>query len=155
MWCSVTPQFSMHDALGGQGREWSPLHSGQVQRWLSQKYMKMTTWTWKYLPSALAQTVMSLPAVWETRVQSLCWEDPLEKETATYSSILAWRIPWAWGRKLSDTTEQLHFHFPSAQPIHGHMYSWFLFREPVRTKMRIYVYFFVLHFYKSYSFNFS
>ena len=38
--------------------------------------------------------VKSLPAVWETQVQSLAWEDPLEKEMATYSSILAWKIPW-------------------------------------------------------------
>ena len=36
----------------------------------------------------------SLPAVWETRVQSLGQEDPLEKEMATHSSILAWKIPW-------------------------------------------------------------
>ena len=35
-----------------------------------------------------------LPAMWETWVQSLGWEDPLEKRTATHSSILAWRIPW-------------------------------------------------------------
>ena len=38
--------------------------------------------------------VRSLPAVWETWVQSLGWEDPLEKEMATHSSILAWKIPW-------------------------------------------------------------
>ena len=38
--------------------------------------------------------VKSLPAVQETRVQSLGREDPLEKEIATHSSILAWRIPW-------------------------------------------------------------
>ena len=38
--------------------------------------------------------VKNLPAVWETWVQSLGWEDPLEKDTATHSSILAWRIPW-------------------------------------------------------------
>ena len=38
--------------------------------------------------------VKSLPAVQETRVQSLGQEDPLEKEMATHSSILAWRIPW-------------------------------------------------------------
>jgi len=38
--------------------------------------------------------VKSLPAVKETRVQSLDWEDPLEKEMATPSSILAWKIPW-------------------------------------------------------------
>ena len=39
--------------------------------------------------------VKRLPAMWETRVQSLGWEDPLEKEMATHSSILAWRIPRA------------------------------------------------------------
>ena len=51
----------------------------------------------------------------ETQVQSLGWEDPLEKEMATHSSILAWRIPQMeepggyspWGRKELDTTEQL------------------------------------------------
>ena len=43
----------------------------------------------------MAQMVKSLPAVQETRVQSLGWEDPLEKGMATHSSILAWRIPWA------------------------------------------------------------
>ena len=36
-----------------------------------------------------------LPAMWETRVQSLDWEDPLEKEMATHSSIFAWRNPWS------------------------------------------------------------
>ena len=38
--------------------------------------------------------VKRLPAMWETRVQFLGWEDLLEKEMATQSSILAWRIPW-------------------------------------------------------------
>ena len=38
--------------------------------------------------------VKRLPAMWETWVQSLGWEDPLEKEMATHSSILAWKIPW-------------------------------------------------------------
>ena len=42
----------------------------------------------------MAQLVKSLPAMQETRVQSLDWEDPLEKEKATHSSFLAWRIPW-------------------------------------------------------------
>ena len=41
----------------------------------------------------MAQTVKDLPAVQETRVQSLGWENPLEKGVATHSSILAWRIP--------------------------------------------------------------
>ena len=42
----------------------------------------------------MAQTVKNLPAVWETQVGSLGQEDPLEKEMATHSSILAWKIPW-------------------------------------------------------------
>ena len=44
--------------------------------------------------SLVAQLVKNPPAMWETRVQSLGWEDPLEKGKATHSSILAWRIPW-------------------------------------------------------------
>ena len=44
--------------------------------------------------SLVAQLVKNLPAMWETWVRSLGWEDPLEKEMATHSSILAWRIPW-------------------------------------------------------------
>ena len=42
----------------------------------------------------MAQVVRNLPAMWETQVQSLGQEDPLEKTMATHSSILAWRIPW-------------------------------------------------------------
>ena len=44
--------------------------------------------------SLVAQTVKQLPIMRETRVRSLGWEDPLEKEMATHSSIVAWRIPW-------------------------------------------------------------
>ena len=55
----------------------------------------------------------------EMQVQSLGQKDPLEEGIATHSSILAWRIPWteefgglqSTGRKQSDTTERLHFHF--------------------------------------------
>ena len=46
---------------------------------------------WTFL---LAQMVQNLPAMWETQIRSLGWVDPLEKEMATHSSILAWRIPW-------------------------------------------------------------
>ena len=42
----------------------------------------------------MAQTVKPLPTMWETWVQSLGWEDLLEKEVATHSSILTWKIPW-------------------------------------------------------------
>ena len=64
-------------------------------------------WWFYFSLSLVAQTVKSLPAVQGTRVRSLGWEDPLGKEMATHSSILAWK----WGRKELDTTERLHFHF--------------------------------------------
>ena len=60
--------------------------------------------------------VKNLPAVKETWIRSLCWEDPLEKGMITHSTILAWRIPWTeepgwlyspWGCMESDWTEQL------------------------------------------------
>ena len=64
--------------------------------------------------SLVVQRLKRLPAVWETWVQSLGQEDPLEKKMATHSSILAWRIPWieefgglqSTGCKESDTTER-------------------------------------------------
>ena len=56
------------------------------------------TYPW---PSLVAQTVKHLPAMQETWVQSLGWEDPLEKEMAIHSSILAWRIPWTEGPGMS------------------------------------------------------
>ena len=46
------------------------------------------------LISLVAQIVKRLPTVQETQVRSLGWEDPLEKEMATHSSTLAWKIPW-------------------------------------------------------------
>ena len=60
----------------------------------------------------------------ETWVQSLGREDPLEKEMATHSSTLAWKIPWmeetlgysSWGHKESDTTKQFHFHLGRNHP---------------------------------------
>ena len=63
--------------------------------------------------------VRHLPAVRETWVRSLGWEDPQEKEMATHSSTLAWKIPWteepgrlqSMGHKELDTTERLQFHF--------------------------------------------
>ena len=52
--------------------------------------------------------VKNLPAMWETWVQSLGWDDPLEKGKATHSRILAWRIAWtleSMGCEESDMTE--------------------------------------------------
>ena len=65
----------------------------------------------------VAQVVKHLPAMQETWVRPLGWEDPLEKDMATHSSTLAWETPRTedpggpWGRKGSDMTERLHFHF--------------------------------------------
>ena len=60
----------------------------------------------------MPQMVKNLLAMWETQVQSLGQEDPLEKGMATHSSIFAWRIPWKeesgyspWGHRESDTTK--------------------------------------------------
>ena len=62
--------------------------------------------------------VKNPPAIQETRVPSLGWEDPLEKEMATHSSVLAWKIPWteepgglqSMGSQESDTTKRLKHH---------------------------------------------
>ena len=63
-------------------------------------------YSWAFL---VTQLVKDLPTMRETWVPSLGWKAPLEKGTATHSSILAWRIPWTipWGRKELDTTERL------------------------------------------------
>ena len=50
---------------------------------------------WSSLTSLAAQLVKNLPVMQETWVQFLVWEDSLEKEMATHSSIFAWRIPWS------------------------------------------------------------
>ena len=63
----------------------------------------------------MARSVKNLPAMQETRVQSLGWEDPLEEGIETHSSILAWRIQWtqkpgelqSMGSKELETSEQL------------------------------------------------
>ena len=70
----------------------------------SDDWLKVVEWRWwnfkilssfiRWGASLVAQTVKDLPAIQETWVQSLAWDDPLEKGKATHSSILAWRIPW-------------------------------------------------------------
>ena len=76
------------------------------------------------MASLVAQTVKRLPTMWETRVQCLGQEVPLEKEMATHSSILAWKIPWTeepgrlqsmgWQRVGHDRATSLRFtyHMP-------------------------------------------
>ena len=70
-------------------------HSSRAEDLITQFKIKydhkgnMTYWA-----SVVAQMVKHLPAMQETWVWSLGWEDPLEKEMATHSGILAWKIPW-------------------------------------------------------------
>ena len=86
----------------------------------------------------MAQKIKSLLAMQETRVQSLYREDPLEKEMATHSSILAWRIPWTEGpgvlqsmkvaeswTQLSDFTFTFHFHaLEKEMAAHSSFLAW-------------------------------
>ena len=65
-------------------------------------------WVFSLPASLVTQLVKNPPAMWETWVRSLVWEDPLEKGMATHSGVLAWRIPWtvqSMGHKELDTTE--------------------------------------------------
>ena len=65
------------------GALWAAIY-GVTQSWTRLKQQQQL----------VAQLVESLPAMQETWIRSLGWEDPLEKRTATHSSILAWKIPW-------------------------------------------------------------
>ena len=72
-------------------------------------------------PASASLAVKRLPAMQETRVQSLGQEDPLEEEMATHSSTLAWRIPWTEvpGRLQSMTPCNPMDRSPSGPPVHG------------------------------------
>ena len=76
-------------------------------------YPLQYSWT-----SLVAQLVNNMPTMWEAWVQSLGWEDSLEKGKATHSSILAWRIPWTVAHGVAKSRTQLRdFHFTSLQWI--------------------------------------
>ena len=63
----------------------------------------ISAFPWQHFEDSLvARMVKNLPAMWETQVWALGWEDPLEKGMATHSSTLAWRIPW------TEETGELH-----------------------------------------------
>ena len=68
-----------------------PINHWTSREILDIKYLTVIMAAWA---SLVAQLVKNLPAMWETWVRSLGWEDPLEKGKATHSSILTWRIPW-------------------------------------------------------------
>ena len=94
---------------------------------LPQRLAYLTKETVKNSP--VAQRIKHLPAMRETRVQSLVWEDPLEKEMATHSSIFAWRIPWTeepgrlqstgWQRVGHDWASSFHFTSPKIKSFNS------------------------------------
>ena len=95
----------MDSAVGARERErgWSVLFSflfGNIFNFtlispLSLHSLIFLVYWHPSVTSLVAQMVKRLPTMWETQVRSLGWEDPLEKEIATHSSTLAWKIPWA------------------------------------------------------------
>ena len=88
-----------------------------------------------YCPSLVAQLVKNLPSMWETWVQSLGWEDPLEKGITTHSSILAWRIPWATVQGVTKSWTQLsdfHFHMESRKMLLMNLFSGQQWRHRLR-----------------------
>ena len=75
----------------------------------------------------MVQMVKNLPAMQETQVWSLCWEDPLKKEVATHSNVLAWGIPWTeelgglqsmGSQNQTWLSDYLHFFHKVFQSIH-------------------------------------
>ena len=88
----------------------------------------------QYSWASLVAQVKNLPAMWETWVLSLGWEDLLEKRTATHSSILAWRIPWAIHGVTKSRTQLSDFHVTSSlQP------SWLAFKGHGTAVPRIHI----------------
>ena len=89
-------------------------HTLISSEWLS-KFHFINEWA-----SLVTQLVNNPPAMWETWVWSLGWEDPLKKGKATHSSILAWKLYSPWGHKDSDTTESLSlFIFPGGSEVNS------------------------------------
>ena len=80
-----------------------------------------------YAFSLVVQLVKNLPAIQETWVWSLGWEDPLEKGRATHSSILAWRIAWTspWGRRVGHDWMTFTFTFMPFQKLFPNNHVWY------------------------------
>ena len=84
-----------------------------------------------YMASLVAQLVKNLPAMWETWVWSLSWEDPLDKGMAIHSNILAWRIPWTVQSLGSQSWTSLsHFHFIYSSVFMSCTVSQFIIHPP-------------------------
>ena len=89
--CAGHSLFNLGNYLGNLSFSW--LADGEGRRWNSY-HCNLALLSLLLRASLVARMVKHLPAMKETWVRSLGWEDPLEKEMATHSSILAWKIPW-------------------------------------------------------------
>ena len=93
--CVQLRTFHQDKITAGEAYLWSGCgtesKTQRVTRWGIWR-QHMPAWT-----SLVAQMVKTLSAMWETWVRSLDWEDPMEKEMETHSSILAWTVPWMEG----------------------------------------------------------
>ena len=105
-----------HHLTGSYGSCYPDFQAQRLSEQMDYRKGKQKQWP-NARPSLVTQTVKCLPAMRETLVRSLGWEDPLEEGMAAHCSVLAWRIPWTegrqrslvgyrpQGRKESDTTE--------------------------------------------------
>ena len=101
LWWSNGPEESTLQCRGHQFHPWS--------RKIPDAMEQQTPWSQLLRASLVAQLIKNLPTMQGIWVRSQGWEDPLEKEMATHSSILAWRIPWtvqSMGHKESHMTER-------------------------------------------------
>ena len=91
-------EIATHSSILARKISWAVEPGGlQSMGWqrVGHDWVAELNWTDFIFPASMvAQMVKSLPALQENGVRSLCWKDPLEKEIATHSSILAWKIPW-------------------------------------------------------------
>ena len=122
----------------------------KLQLWLFKTNKQTKTVTNKYVKYVLQNTVLRLTEMWaflvaqrlkhlpamrETQVWSLGWKDPLEKEMATHSSILAWKIPWTEepGRLQSMGSQRVGHDWATSQfTTLGYFFRWFFRRLPFK-----------------------
>ena len=120
--CSL-PASSVHGIFQARVLEWGTIAFSTHSNYLRANFL-LRSCPHHLGASLVAQSVKNLPAMQKTQVQSLGQEDPLEKEMATCSGILAWRIPWtenpgglqSMGLQELDTTEWLNHHLTILLP---------------------------------------
>ena len=94
IWVQISDLVGFPDSSVGKESACNAGDPGLIPGWgrsPGEKIVYPLQYSWA---SLMVQLVKNPPAMWETWVRPLGWEDPLEKGTATHSSILAWRIPW-------------------------------------------------------------